>query len=83
MLIHRQPIWPANQSLGAKNNQSFSNDGNRQENSFFDGERRAIRAISKILGSSKTNFSNKGQVAVALGKINTISNNKFICNFKA
>ena len=51
---------------------------------FFEGGWRAIRAIfKKILGSCKADFSNKGQVSVALRKINTISYHKLIWYFKA
>ena len=85
MRIHRQPIWPADQSLDAKEDQSDPHNGNPQEDGFFsrvDGAQSAP-FLEKILGSCKTNFSNKGQVAVALGEINTIANNKFIGNFKA
>jgi len=45
MRIHRQPIWPADQSLVAKEDQSDPHNGNPQEDGFFEGGWRAIRAI--------------------------------------
>jgi hypothetical protein len=37
MRIHRQPIWPADQSLDAKENQSDPHNGNSQEDGFSRG----------------------------------------------
>ena len=83
MRIHREPSWPTDQ-LTLNRIKAIVTTTIHNSIFFFEGGWRAIRAIFKqILGSCKADFSNKGQVSVALRKINTISYHKLIWYFKA